>query len=93
MLHLRDWARCNNRYDVTDLGGIPRVMHKIFLGAHEIFLVLRVLYIAVDLNRGCVLHRRLDDSSDEDLGTDRFLLHGITRPRFFANAPNVRVAP
>ena len=65
MLQLGNRTR---RYDCNRIAyfdRIARIVRKILLRTHEVFFVLRVLDLAIDLNGGGIFHRRLYDSADE----------------------------
>src|SRR3989344_7927974 len=68
---------------IADLYGVARVVREEFLRAYEILLILRVLDIAVDFDRGRILHRRLHDGADECLGAESFCFHRLFRAPYF----------
>src|SRR3989338_4872058 len=71
MLAPRDRPAGDDGHPVGYRYGIARIVHQILSRAYEIFLVFRMLHIAVNAHRYRVGHRHLDDDSFEYLRSRR----------------------
>lgn len=68
-------------------------MRKKFVGAHEIFFVFRIFYVAIDLDCRRVLHRRLYDDASKRLFADGFMFHIFILRLIDANSPSANAVP
>ena len=69
-------------YGVLRTKSVAGIMHEVLLAATKVFLVLRMLRVAVDRNRRCVFHRGLYHDALK-IFSFRFLFHKQATLHFF----------